>query len=88
MLGNGRLCPPRLLYRKIDNRRFTSVLSMPANCPVREDIVVSETSIASLMVDVPWWITIFEPSLMPLKFFLLLQYERNLRYQLFRFGQL
>ena len=55
MLGNGRLCPPRLLYRKIDNRRFTSVLSMPANCPVREDIIVSRLRTSVRWERITWF---------------------------------
>ena len=41
MLGNGALCPPRLLYHKSNLGTFTGILSMPANCPVREDITAS-----------------------------------------------
>ncbi|CAF1209309.1 unnamed protein product [Rotaria sordida] len=38
IIGNGRLCPPRILYHKTSQSTFISVLSMPANCPVSEDI--------------------------------------------------
>ncbi len=41
VLGNGRACPPRILFYATDNHTFKSILSMPANCPVRDDIIVS-----------------------------------------------
>ncbi|CAF3393836.1 unnamed protein product [Rotaria socialis] len=39
IIGNGRLCPPRILYHKTDHGTFSSILSMPANCPIRDDII-------------------------------------------------
>ncbi|CAF2009078.1 unnamed protein product, partial [Rotaria magnacalcarata] len=41
IIGNGRLCPPRILYHKTDHETFSSILSMPANCPIRDDIIIS-----------------------------------------------
>ncbi|CAF4389444.1 unnamed protein product, partial [Adineta steineri] len=41
VLGNGRICPPRILFSGTDHDTFTSILSMPANCPVLDDIIVS-----------------------------------------------
>lgn len=41
VLGNGRPCPPRILFHKSSPERFQCILSMPANCPVRDDIIVS-----------------------------------------------
>ncbi|CAF1617514.1 unnamed protein product, partial [Rotaria magnacalcarata] len=42
IIGNGRLCPPRILYHKTDHETFSGILSMPANCPIRDDIIVKE----------------------------------------------
>ncbi|CAF1126055.1 unnamed protein product [Adineta steineri] len=39
VLGNGRICPPRILFSKTARDTFTSILSMPANCPVLADII-------------------------------------------------
>ncbi|CAF3736044.1 unnamed protein product [Rotaria sordida] len=41
IIGNGQLCPPRILYHKTSQSTFISVLSMPANCPVSEDVKVT-----------------------------------------------
>ncbi|CAF1306326.1 unnamed protein product [Rotaria sordida] len=42
IIGNGQLCPPRILYHKTSQSTFISVLSMPANCPVSEDVKVKQ----------------------------------------------
>ncbi|CAF3332479.1 unnamed protein product [Rotaria sp. Silwood2] len=47
-IGNGQLCPPRILYHKAAQSNFKSVLSMPANCPVREDIVIPLFSLCDI----------------------------------------
>ena len=40
LLGNGQIFPPRFLFHGY-TRPFTCILSMPANCPIRDDVVVS-----------------------------------------------
>ncbi|CAF2107810.1 unnamed protein product [Rotaria magnacalcarata] len=37
VLGNGQIYPPRFLFRGYSSP-YTCILSMPANCPIREDI--------------------------------------------------
>ena len=40
MLSPGDPSPPRFLFGTIESGRFQCVLTMPKNCPIREDIIV------------------------------------------------
>ncbi len=39
LLGNGQIFPPRFLFHGCSSP-YTCILSMPANCPIRDDIIV------------------------------------------------
>ena len=43
ILGRGQPFPPRYLFHGVANP-YTCILSMPANCPVREDVKVRKLS--------------------------------------------
>ncbi|UJR09291.1 hypothetical protein I4U23_013534 [Adineta vaga] len=38
ILGNGQIFPPRFLFSRSESS-YTCILSMPANCPIRDDII-------------------------------------------------
>ena len=40
MLGQGQLLSPRFLYSETPSKLFQCVLTMPTNCPIRDDITV------------------------------------------------
>ncbi|CAF2139709.1 unnamed protein product [Rotaria magnacalcarata] len=56
IIGNGRLCPPRILYHKTDHETFSSILSMPANCPIRDDIIISSFPCQSIVSSDIWYL--------------------------------
>ena len=39
LLGSGQIFPPRFLFHG-HGSPYTCILSMPANCPVRDDVIV------------------------------------------------
>ncbi len=39
LLGNGQIFPPRFLFHG-HTSPYTCILSMPANCPIRDDVIV------------------------------------------------
>ncbi|CAF1271794.1 unnamed protein product [Adineta steineri] len=43
-LGYGQLCPPRMLISRTNHGTFRSILSMPANCPIPDDIFCENKS--------------------------------------------
>lgn len=44
LLGNGQMFPPRFLFHGSAGS-YTCILSMPANCPIRDDIIVCLKSV-------------------------------------------
>ncbi|CAF4697295.1 unnamed protein product [Rotaria sp. Silwood1] len=44
VLGNSQILSPRFCFHKNENNSFKCILSMPANCPIREDIICNNSN--------------------------------------------
>ncbi|CAM4964802.1 unnamed protein product, partial [Rotaria socialis] len=44
VLGNSEILSPRFCFYRTDNNKFKCILTMPANCPIREDIICENSN--------------------------------------------
>ncbi|CAM4788781.1 unnamed protein product [Rotaria magnacalcarata] len=44
VLGNSEILSPRFCFYRTDNDKFKCILTMPANCPIREDIICENSN--------------------------------------------